>query len=128
MRPADAKFTASHEYALIEGDIATIGLADFAVEHLSDLVFIDIPEVGTDVTANEPFGEVESVKAVAEISSPVSGEIIEVNEALSDDLTILSNDTYGEGWIIKVRMSDTAQAEQLMDAKAYEKHVEASEV
>lgn len=124
MRPENGRFTKTHEYALIEGDVATCGLTDFATEHLSDLVFIELPEVGSSVSANTPFGEVESVKAVADVSSPVSGEVIEVNEPIADNLETLSADPYGAGWVIKVRMSDPSEVDDLMDLPTYVKFME----
>jgi glycine cleavage system H protein len=124
MRPKEAKFTKTHEYAIVEGDIATFGISDFAIEHLSDLVFIELPEAGDEVTAGKQFGEVESVKAVAEIVAPLSGEIIERNEAVVEDLGVLSGDPFGEGWLIKVRISDPAELESLMSAEEYAKFLE----
>ena len=124
MRPEGARYTKSHEYAILEGDIATIGITDFAIEHLSDLVFIDLPDVGSEVTAGERFGEVESVKAVAELNSPLSGEVVEKNEALIDDLAPLSNDPFGQGWMIKIRVSDPSQFDELLTSGDYEKVVE----
>ena len=127
MRPEGARYTKSHEYAILEGDIATIGITDFAIEHLSDLVFIDLPDVGSEVTAGERFGEVESVKAVAELNSPLSGEVVEKNEALIDDLAPLSNDPFGEGWMIKIRVSDPSQFDELLTSGDYEKALEEEE-
>jgi len=127
MWPEDLKYTESHEWAKVEGDVVTTGLTEFAVTHLSDLVFIDLPEVGDMVTQNEGYAEVESVKAVADVNAPVSGEIVEVNEALSDDVEIISRDCYDEGWIVKIKMSNPSEMDNLMDAKEYAKHAEAEE-
>lgn len=121
MRPKNARYLKTHEYAILEGDIATIGITDFAVEHLSDLVFIDLPDVGDELKHGEQFGEVESVKAVAEINSPLSGEVVEVNSALSDNLEPLSKDPFGAGWIIKIRVSNPKEFNSLLSAADYEK-------
>jgi glycine cleavage system H protein len=125
MRPNDRQYLKSHEWCKIDGDVATIGISDYAVEHLSDLVFLDLPAVGASVTAGEPFGEIESVKAVSDIYSPVSGEILEVNEALPDDLDTLKSDAFEAGWMIRVKVSDTAG--DLMDSAAYEQHLAAEQ-
>lgn len=127
MWPEDLKYTESHEWAKVEGDVVATGFTEFAVTHLSDLVFIDLPEVGDTVTQNESYAEVESVKAVADVNAPVSGEIVEVNEALSDDVEIISRDCYDEGWIVKIKMSNPSEMDNLMDAKEYAKHAEAEE-
>ena len=118
MRPNDRKFLKSHEWCLLEDGTATVGISDYAVSHLSDLVFLDLPEVGSKITAGETFGEIESVKAVSDLYSPVSGEVIEINEALVDDLDTLGTDAYGAGWMLKVKFTD--EFSELMDTAAYE--------
>jgi len=118
-RPADARYTKTHEWVVVEGDVATVGITDYAVEHLSDLTFIDLPQVGTVVKQFEPFGEIESVKAVEDINAPVSGEVIEVNDALRDQLELLSQDPYGAGWLIKVKIADPAELDKLMSLDDY---------
>jgi glycine cleavage system H protein len=118
MRPKDRSYLKSHEWCKLSGDVATIGISDYAVSHLSDLVFLDLPEVGTSVTAGESFAEIESVKAVSDIYSPVTGEIVEVNDSLPDDLDTLKNDAFGAGWMVKVKF--TAKHPDLLDAAAYE--------
>jgi len=120
--PADLKFTSSHEWARIEGDVATIGITAHAAESLSDLVFLELPEVGDSVTAGETFGEIESVKAVSDLKSPISGEITAVNDSLPDNLTNVNTDPYGEGWMLKIKL--TGQGE-LLDPAAYDAHVAA---
>lgn len=125
MRPNDRQYLKSHEWCKIDGDVATIGISDYAVEHLSDLVFLDLPAVGASVTAGEPFGEIESVKAVSDIYSPVTGEVVEVNEALPDDLDTLKNDAFEAGWMIRVKVSGTAT--DLMDGPSYDQHVAAEQ-
>jgi len=115
--PAELKYSKSHEWFKMEGDVAVIGISDFAQDALGDVVFINLPAVGDAVTAGEAFGDVESVKAVSDLVSPVSGEIVEVNEALADAPEVLNSDPYGS-WIIKVAgITDT---EELLDAAAYE--------
>jgi len=118
-RPTNARYTRTHEWVIVEGDVGTVGITDYAVEHLSDLTFIDLPQVGTVVKQFEPFGEIESVKAVEDINAPVSGEVIEVNDALRDQLELLSQDPYGAGWLIKVRITDPAELDKLMSLDDY---------
>ncbi|MFT7461779.1 MAG: glycine cleavage system H protein [Pseudohongiellaceae bacterium] len=122
--PTDLQYTEDHEWVRIEGDIATIGITAHATETLSDLVFIDLPEVGDDVTAGESFGEIESVKAVSDLNAPVNGAVAEVNGTLEDNLGDIGTDPYGKGWMIKITMS--APPEGLLDAAAYEAFIEAS--
>ena len=124
MNPNELKYTKSHEWAFVQGDTAVIGITDFATKTLTDLVFLELPRPGTTVAAGESFGEVESVKAVSELLSPVSGEIVEVNAALSDDLDSIGADPFGNGWLIEIRMSDPSELDALMDRSAYEKHCE----
>lgn len=125
MRPSDILFTQSHEWLKREGDIAVVGITDFAVQQLSDLVYIDIPKVGKVLKSGDSFGEIESVKAVSDLVSPVSGEIIEVNSDLSSNLDSVVKDTYGTGWVIKVKMSNPAELTGLLSADAYNKLCEA---
>ena len=115
--PAELKYSKSHEWVKMEGDVAVIGISDFAQDALGDVVFINLPGVGDAVTAGDAFGDVESVKAVSDLVSPVSGEIVEVNEALADAPEALNSDPYGS-WIIKV--SGITATEELLDAAAYE--------
>lgn len=116
------KFAKSDEWVSIAGDVATIGITDFAVKALTDLVYIDLPAVGKKLKAGEPFGVVESVKAASDMYSPVTGEVIESNAKLGDDLGILSDDPFGAGWLIKVKVADKTLAPDLMDRAGYEKH------
>ena len=115
--PAELKYTKDHEWIKMEGDIAVIGISDFAQDALGDVVFINLPEVGDTVTAGESFGDVESVKAVSDVNSPVTGVIVAVNEDLADSPENLNSDPYGS-WIIKVE--NITETEQLLDAAAYE--------
>ena len=115
--PAELKYTKDHEWMMMEGDIAVIGISDFAQDALGDVVFINLPEVGDTVTAGESFGDVESVKAVSDVNSPVTGVIVAVNEDLADSPENLNSDPYGS-WIIKVEK--ITETEELLDAAAYE--------
>lgn len=124
MDPTTLKFAKSHEWAGVDGDIATIGISKFACDALTDLVYLEQPEKGSSVEAGAVFGVVESVKAASDLYAPVSGEVVEVNEALPDDLGMLSDEPYEGGWIIKVRVSNAAELDALMDHDAYTKHCE----
>jgi glycine cleavage system H protein len=123
MRPTDRQFLKSHEWCKIEDGIATIGISDHAVSHLSDLVFLDLPAKGSSVTAGESFGEIESVKAVSSLYSPVSGEVIDSNQKLPDNLEWLAQEPFGKAWMLKVRV--TAKSPDLIDAAAYDAHCKA---
>lgn len=112
-------YSESHEYVKVEGDFAYIGISDFAQNALGNVVYVDMPEVDDEVEAGEDFGAVESVKAASDLTSPVSGTVVEVNEALEDTPELVNQDAF-TNWIIKVEMSDKAELENLMDAKAYE--------
>jgi glycine cleavage system H protein len=118
--PSDLKYHAEHDWARIEGDIATLGITWYAQEQLGEVVFFDPPEVGATVTKDQPYAEVESVKAVSDVVAPLSGEITEVNEALSDSPEQVNEDPYGDGWMVKIRLSNLEEADELMDASAYE--------
>jgi glycine cleavage system H protein len=120
MDAASMKFAKTHEWVALDGDLATIGISDFAVKELTDIVFIELPSVGKRIAAGEEFGEIESVKAVSDLYAPVGGEIIEVNEALTDDLGPLADDSFGAGWIMKLKISDPAEIDNLMDYTAYQ--------
>lgn len=130
MTSNDLKFTKTHEWVRVEKDaagrlIATLGISAFALKALTDLVFIELPPPGRKVQAGQPFGEVESVKAVSDLYSPVDGEVVEVNSAVAENLEHLADDPYGAGWLIKIAVSDAARLEQLMDEAAYRKQCEA---
>lgn len=114
------RYSESHEYVKIEGDCAVVGITDFAQEQLGNVVYVDVPEVGDEVTAGETFGAVESTKAASDLVCPVSGEVVEVNEALEDKPELVNKDAFGEGWIIKVKLTNPEEVEQLLDAKGYE--------
>ena len=119
--PEELRYAPTHEWVSVDGDVATVGISAFAIAELTDLVFMALPQVGREVNAGEEFGEVESVKAVSPLYSPVSGTITEVNSGLVDRLETLADDPYEGGWIIRVRMSDPSQVQTLMDHAAYQK-------
>ena len=112
-------YSESHEWVKVEGDIAVIGVSDFAQKEMGDITYVDAPEVEDEVTAGEEFGALESVKASSDLYSPVSGEVVEVNEDLEDEPELINADAYG-AWIIKVKMSDSSELDALMDAAAYQ--------
>ncbi len=117
--PEDLKYHAEHDWARIEGDTATFGITWYAQDALGEVVFFDPPEVGTSVSKDQAYTEVESVKAVSDVIAPLSGEIVEVNEGLSDSPENVNSDPYGDGWMVKVRMSDQSELDQLMDVNQY---------
>lgn len=125
MKLEELLYADTHEWVLVEDQdaakIATVGISKFAVEQLTDLVYIELPSVGTETQSGKEFGEVESVKAVSPLYSPVDGEVVEVNESLKDALETLNDDAYDGGWMIKVRLSDEASLTKLLDHAAYEK-------
>ena len=118
--PPDLKYHEEHDWARIDGDTATFGVTWYAQDQLGEVVFFDPPEVGTSVTANEFYAEVESVKAVSDVIAPLSGEIVEVNEALSSSPEAINDDPYGTGWMVRVRLADPSEVDSLMDAGAYQ--------
>ncbi|MFA6618783.1 MAG: glycine cleavage system protein GcvH [Candidatus Neomarinimicrobiota bacterium] len=118
--PKELKFAESHEWVKLDGDVATVGISDHAQGELGDVVFVELPEVGDDVSQGEACGTIEAVKTVSDINSPVSGEVVEVNEALEDESTLVNTDCYNKGWIMKVKVSDASELDSLMDAEAYE--------
>ncbi|MCI0492117.1 MAG: glycine cleavage system protein GcvH [Planctomycetes bacterium] len=128
MKPENLLFAKTHEWVAVANEggqkIATIGLSAFAVEALTDLVFIELPKVGRQVKAEESFCEVESVKAVSDVYAPVTGEVIAVNESLPDNLETLSSDPFGDGWIARIKVSDDSALANLMDHTAYQKQCE----
>jgi glycine cleavage system H protein len=125
VKPEQLLYAKTHEWVAVAeeggGKIATVGISAFAVEALTDLVFIELPKVGAQVKAEQPFCEVESVKAVSDVYAPVAGEVIEANASLPDHLEVLSTDPYGEGWIAKIKITDDANLAKLLDHAAYQK-------
>jgi glycine cleavage system H protein len=121
--PANLKYTAEHEWVAVEGDVATVGITDFAQGELGDIVFVEIETVGQTIGKDEVFGTVEAVKTVSDLFMPVSGEILEKNDGLDNTPEVLNSDPYGEGWMIKVKLSDTAELDSLMSADDYKRHI-----
>lgn len=117
--PEDLRYHPEHDWARIEGEEATFGITWYAQDSLGEVVFFDPPEVGATITKDEPYTEVESVKAVSDVIAPLSGEITAVNEAAGENPEVFNDDPYGDGWMVKVRLSDPAEAESLLDAAAY---------
>jgi glycine cleavage system H protein len=128
-QPDDLKYAETHEWVRANGDEATIGISDFAQDELGDVVFLDLPwdDAGKrEIKAGEHFGDIESVKATSELFSPISGQIIRVNEALRDHAELVNSDPYGEGWMLVVRLADPGELDKLMDAAAYTRFLDAS--
>lgn len=122
--PEDNRYAKSHEYVHIEGAIGTIGITEYAQKELGDVVFVELPQVGSQLEAGDELGSIESVKAVSDLFVPVSGEVIEVNEALADNPQLVNTDPWGDGWMVKIQLSDVTEAEVLMSAEEYDEFVE----
>jgi len=127
MYPSDYRYTKEHEWIKVTGSIGTVGITDYAQHELGDVVFVELPTVGTKITTGQVFGSVESVKAVSEIFAPVSGEVTEVNAALSDTPETLNTDPHGAAWLIKIKLANTAELSGLMDAAAYQAFISEKE-
>ena len=112
------KYTAEHEWIAVDGDVATVGITDFAADKLGDIVFVELPDVGSAVSAGDVCGEIESTKSVGELYAPLIGEVLEVNDAVVDDPSLVNSDPYGEGWLLRIRMAESAEAD-LLDRDAY---------
>jgi len=123
MIPQDLKYAKSHEYARIAGEEATIGISSYAAEQLGDVVFVELPEVGRELSKGDSFGVVESVKAVSDLYAPISGKVVAVNDRLNDESSLINDDPYGEGWIIKIAPSNPSEASEILDAKQYQELV-----
>ena len=123
MNPDDLKYTQSHEWVRVDGEFGTIGITDHAQKQLGEIVYLELPDVGHVYNANEEFGTVESVKAVSELYTPVAGEVVEVNKAAVTEPGIINDDPFGDGWLIRLKLSSDAEAENLLSADAYEKYV-----
>src|SRR5919109_1658874 len=121
--PADCKFTREHEWVRLEGDVAVVGITDYAQTELGDVVFVELPAGGTTVSQGESFGVVESVKAASDLYAPLSGEVLEANPALQDAPELVNQQPYGGGWMLKVRPSDRRELDNLLDAAAYDEYV-----
>ncbi len=122
--PDELKYTEEHEWVLIEDDIATIGITDFAQDQLGDVVFVELPDVGDELQAGKTFGVVESVKAVSDIYAPLTGEVVEVNSDLPDEPEMVNTSPYEDGWMIKIRIANPDELEQLQDASTYQEFIE----
>ncbi len=122
--PADLKYSKSHEWVRVDGDIVTIGLADYAQNELGDITYLELPDVGDSIVAGEPLGVVESVKAASDIYAPVGGEVVERNESAVSSPEVVNQSPYGDAWLLKVRVGDSADVDALMDADTYDTFVE----
>jgi len=118
--PDDLKYSKEHEWVKLDGENALIGITDYAQGELGDIVFIELPKVGTKLEFMKPFGTIEAVKAVSDMFAPVSGEVVEINAALEADAGIVNSDPYSDGWIVKVKLTDKSELDKLLDAAAYE--------
>ena len=122
--PDDLKYTKEHEWLKADGDTVTVGITDYAQGELGDVVFVELPEDGTEVKATETFGTIEAVKAVSDLYAPVSGKIVEKNQMLDDDPMTINRDPYGDGWMVKIEMTDKSELDNLLSAEDYKKQVE----
>ena len=127
MIPDNLKYNENHEWVRQENDIATIGITDYAQSEIQDIVFVELPDVGTELTHKTEFGVIESVKAAFDLYSPVSGEVIEVNESLLDTPEQVNESPYDDGWFLKIRMTDPSELDTLFDAEQYQAHIEAED-
>ena len=118
--PEELKYTKDHEWARIEGDVATVGITDYAQSELGDIVYVELPQIGKKTKQSESFGTIEAVKAVSDLFAPLSGEIIEVNNTLANQPEIINKDPYGEGWLVKIKFSNQNEINNLLDKSAYE--------
>lgn len=122
--PDNLKYSKEHEWVMVEDDIALVGITDYAQSELGDVVYVELPDVGEKITKDDPFGSVESVKAVSDLFAPVSGTVIEVNDSLPDSPELVNEDSYGDGWMIKVQMSDKEELKDLLAPDEYGEYVE----
>jgi len=120
VNPKNLKYHREHDWARVEGDVAVIGLTSFAQESLGDIVYIELPEIGTDIVAGQPYAEVESVKAVSDVYAPLSGSVVEINEEVVDAPELINESPFENGWLVKVQLSDPAELDDLMTAEEYE--------
>jgi glycine cleavage system H protein len=124
MYPGDYRYTKEHEWIKIDGSVGTIGITDYAQHELGDVVFVELPKVGARIKAGESFGSVESVKAVSDIFSPVSGEVAEINSSLANEPEKINHDPHGAAWLIRIKLDDPKEVSSLMDVKAYQAYVD----
>jgi glycine cleavage system H protein len=121
--PGDLKYTKEHEWVRVEGDTGTVGITDYAQDELGDIVFVDLPAGGKAVKQMDKFGEIESVKAVSELYSPITGEVLEANPMLADNPQLVNDDPYGEGWMLRIRLSEPGEIEKLLSAQDYDEFI-----
>jgi glycine cleavage system H protein len=124
MTPEDSRYAKSHEYIHVEGGVGTIGITEYAQKELGDVVFVELPQVGAELEAGDELGSIESVKAVSELFCPVSGEVVEVNDKLADKPELVNTDPYGDGWMIRIKVSDASELDELMTADEYDEYCE----
>ncbi|HXH92175.1 MAG TPA: glycine cleavage system protein GcvH [Thermoanaerobaculia bacterium] len=125
MTPEDSRYAKSHEYINVEGEIGTIGITDYAQKELGDVVFVELPQVGTQLEAGDELGSIESVKAVSELFAPVGGEVVEINERLAEKPELINTDPYGDGWMVRIKVADPSEVDELlMTAEEYDEYVE----
>ena len=122
--PEDNRYAKSHEYVHLEGDVATVGITEYAQKELGDVVFVELPQVGSQLDAGDELGSIESVKAVSELFTPVSGEVIEINEALADNPALVNTDAWGDGWMVRIKCTDVTEVDELMSAEEYDEFIE----
>jgi glycine cleavage system H protein len=121
--PADLLYSTDHEWARVEGNIATVGITDYAQGELGDIIFVEFPVIGDVTTQHEPFGTIEAVKTVADLFAPFSGKVVEINRTLDDEPEKVNTDPYGEGWIVKIEINDVSEKENLITANEYQKYI-----
>ncbi|MFQ5453253.1 MAG: glycine cleavage system protein GcvH [Candidatus Zixiibacteriota bacterium] len=119
--PAELKYTKEHEWVKMEGNVAVVGITDYAQSELGDIVFIELPEIGDEIVQAKPFGVIEAVKAVSDMFAPVSGKVAAINNNLDDNPMVINQDPYGEGWMLKIELSDMEEIDKLLDADSYKK-------
>ena len=125
--PSDRRYTETHEWFRVDGDTVTVGITRFAADELADITYVDLPSVGTNITAGSAFGEIESVKATAELFAAVGGQVIEINEALAEAPELVNDEPFEDGWMVKIKTQDLGPLEKLMNAGAYESHCAAQD-
>ena len=122
--PEDSRYAKSHEYVHVENGVGTVGITDYAQKELGDVVFVELPQVGSTLEAGDELGSIESVKAVSELFAPVTGEVVEINENLATKPELVNTDPYGDGWMIRIRLSDASEVDELMNAEEYEEYIQ----
>jgi len=118
--PSDRKYSKEHEWVVVDGDVATVGISDFAQDQLGEVVYVDLPGVGDALATGDAFGEIESVKSVSELFAPVAGEVVEVNDALGDSPETVNSDPHGDGWMVKIKVDDASELDALLSAEEYD--------